>query len=152
MENYIINKDGTVWSNLSNKYLKPEQLKNGYLRVELQGKKYLVHRLVADTYIPNPDNLPCVNHKDHNRANNDVSNLEWCSYEYNNSYSNCVDAMANSHKKPVKQLTKDGQLIKVWDCAADAEKALGIKHIYRGANGTRKTVGGYKWEYIQIGG
>ena len=148
MENYRIDKDGSIWSNLSNKYLKPQKTKNGYLRVELQGKKYLIHRLVAEKYIPNPNNLPCVNHKDFNRANNNVENLEWCSYEYNSNYSGCVEAMANSHKKPVNQFTLEGELVKTWDSAAEASRELGITGVYRGANGTRKTVGGFIWKYV----
>ena len=148
MENYIINKDGSIWSNLSNKFLKPEKTANGYLRIILQGERYLIHRLVAEKYLPNPNNLPCVNHINHIRDDNRVENLEWCDYKYNNKYSNCVEAMAKSHKKQVKQLTLDGELIKIWDSAAEASKELGISGVYRGANGTRKTVGGFRWEYV----
>lgn len=63
---------------------------NGYMMVTLRkdGHKhnYKVHRLVMMAFEPNPDNLPCINHKDNNRKNNVVSNLEWCTYKYNNDY------------------------------------------------------------------
>ena len=59
---------------------------HGYLMVGLNDNVYLVHRLVAQTFIPNPNNLPCVNHIDENKLNNSVANLEWCSYKYNNEY------------------------------------------------------------------
>lgn len=65
--------------------------KYGHKNVELYKdgvrKKFLVHRLVAEAFIPNPDNLPCINHKDENPANNEVSNLEWCTNKYNVQYS-----------------------------------------------------------------
>ena len=74
------------------KLLKPGKDKNGYLFVILSKngkmKTFRVHRLVAETFIPNPNNLPCVNHKDENPSNNNISNLEWCDYQYNNSYGN----------------------------------------------------------------
>ena len=71
--------------------LRPDS--GGYLRVNLhvahvKDKLLGVHRIVAQAFIPNPENLPCVNHKDYNRANNCVDNLEWCYVEYNNHYSN----------------------------------------------------------------
>lgn len=148
---YAITEDGQVYSYLRKKYLKQEVLKNGYARVELAGKKYLVHRLVAEAYLPNPDNLPCVNHKDYNRQNNSVDNLEWCSYEYNNSYSSCVEAMANARKKRVRQLTLNGEEVAIWDSAAEAGRKLGICNVYQAANGSRKSAGGFRWEYV-IGG
>lgn len=65
--------------------------KCGHKYVELckdgVSKKFLIHRLVAEAFIPNPDNLPCINHKDKNPANNEVSNLEWCTNKYNVQYS-----------------------------------------------------------------
>lgn len=77
-----------------------------YIQVILckAGKTYarLVHRLVAETFIPNPDNLPCINHKDENPKNNRADNLEWCSYQYNNVYNGrlekCKSKISNTLK------------------------------------------------------
>lgn len=70
----------------------PSVLPKGYLKVSLckngKIKYFFIHRLVAEAFIPNPNNFPCVNHKDCNPRNNEVSNLEWISYKENNSYKN----------------------------------------------------------------
>ena len=75
--------------------LKPVTNSSGYLLVGLYKnnieKKYSVHRLVAEAFIPNPYNLPQVNHKDENKQNNVVSNLEWCTHEYNNTYGTRIE-------------------------------------------------------------
>ena len=67
--------------------------KKGYSQIGLYKNgietKFLIHKLVAETFIPNPDNLPCINHKDENPLNNCVSNLEWCTYKYNTNYGSC---------------------------------------------------------------
>lgn len=70
-----------------------------YLYVELgrDNKKY-IHRLVADTYLPNPENLPCINHKDENPFNNCINNLEWCSYQYNNIYGHRLEKAIKTKK------------------------------------------------------
>ena len=81
MEDYIINENGTIFSKKTNKFLKLIVDKCGYSRVDVcingKRKSYKVHRLVAEKYIPNPNDLPQVNHKDGNRQNNNVENLEW---------------------------------------------------------------------------
>lgn len=84
-----VSEDGEVKSH--GKIIKGEICKNGYRRIHVSndGKshKYLIHRLVAETFIPNPDSLPCVNHIDGNKLNCAVSNLEWCSYSYNQKHA-----------------------------------------------------------------
>ena len=84
------------------KILKLNKDSGGYLKVSLykngKPKQYNVHRLVAIAFIPNPDNLPEVNHKDENRINNYVDNLEWCNRKYNCNYSNHNEKMSKSRK------------------------------------------------------
>lgn len=80
--------------------LKPK--KTGYIDVYLQkqfdSKNFLLHRLVAEAFIPNPNNYPIINHKDENPSNNCVDNLEWCTYEYNNNYGSRNSKLSNSRK------------------------------------------------------
>lgn len=78
---------------------------NGYISVGLYNNgfnSFEVHRLVAQAFIPNPDNLPCVNHKDENPKNNNVKNLEWCTYQYNNTYGTIQQRLSDIKKgKPL---------------------------------------------------
>ena len=91
-ENYQVSNLGNVKSCKRNKMLKPYKDIWGYLRVTLHDKNgskhFKIHRLVAKCFIPNPNNLPQVNHKDENRLNNNVNNLEWCTAKYNSNYGN----------------------------------------------------------------
>jgi len=83
--NYLIYEDGRVYNKKYDRFRKPIlNKKNGYLQIELQGKKFYIHRLIAIHYIPNPDNLPIIDHLDRNRLNNDILNLRWCNYYTNN--------------------------------------------------------------------
>ena len=77
LEDYEITRDGQVINKHTNHVLKPQPNAKGYLRVSISKKLVFVHRLVAEKYIPNPNNLPQVNHKDGNKLNNNVENLEW---------------------------------------------------------------------------
>lgn len=109
--NYQISNYGTV-KNLHNKCLKPYKDIWGYLRVTLSNngkvKHYKIHRLVAEAFIPNPNNLPQINHKDENRLNNCVDNLEWCTAKYNSNYG-------NMGKKLSKKLTNRKDMSKSID-------------------------------------
>lgn len=92
---YGITIYGDVWSYRKQKFLSSCLTKSGYCMVVLskdgQTKHAYVHRLVADAYIPNPDNLSQVNHRDENKTNNNVDNLEWCTNKYNVNYGTAVE-------------------------------------------------------------
>lgn len=117
-------------------------------------KTVQVHRLVAMAFIPNPLNLPEVNHKDENPQNNFVLNLEWCDHAYNCRYGTRVARVTSKIMKPVCQLTKEGELIKIWESGVTAEsyyrpnkKRCGS--ISNCCTGKHKTAFGYKWKYME---
>ncbi len=151
--NYEVNQQGEVRSLKYRSHigvtrqLTPMKTHKGYLTVALyrDGKRTIrpIHRLVAQTFIPNPENLPQVNHKNENKQDNSVRNLEWCSVSYNVNYGTRNDAL----NIPVVQLTKLGEVVKVWRSAADAKRELRIHNISNCCRGKRKTVGGYVWRY-----
>ena len=99
---YWVDTAGNVFSVKSNKYMKPDRINYGYLRVGLfkngKQKHYLVHRLVAMTYLDNPDNLPCVNHKNCITDDNRLENLEWCTQLYNNQSKNTSRSIGSIRK------------------------------------------------------
>ena len=114
----------------------------------------LAHRLVAIAFIPNPLNLPEVNHKDENPQNNFVLNLEWCDHTYNCRYGTRVARVTAKIIKPVCQLTKEGELIKIWESAATAERYYRPNkkrcgNISNCCTGKHKTAFGYKWKYME---
>lgn len=142
-----VNKDYEV-SNLGNirsnkgktpRLLKPfrrgghyakEEERGFYLSVRLLHKgieqDYAVHRLVALAFIPNPKNLPMVNHINGVRNDNRVENLEWCDSSYNIWHSYNILGNKNGINRPIMQYTKEGEFIREWESAADAEKELGV--------------------------
>lgn len=127
---------------------------DGYLVVNLH--KYgvsnviPVHRLVAESFLDNLDNMPTVNHKDGNKLNNDVSNLEWATYAENN-----IHALNNKLRKPrgdrIFQLSPNGRLLKEYKSACEAERITGISRatISHCLNGRAKTAGGFKWIKVE---
>lgn len=144
--------------------LKPYKNNSGYYMVALftnnKRKNMLLHRAVAMAFIPNPNNLPFVNHKDSNRLNCIVENLEWCNRSYNTKYSydnnnrrammNWRKGASNANAKPIIQLSKESKFIKRFGCIMDAERETGILNssIVSCLKGHQKTAGGYKWEYV----
>ena len=131
----------------------------GYKQVILHkngdAKCFRVHRLVAKAFIPNPDNLPEVNHKDCNRSNNFIENLEWCTSEYNINYSDCIQKRVESFKNNqnnstvVLQFSLNGEFIKEWRSITDIENQNGWHRscIHRCCKGERKSAYGFIWCY-----
>lgn len=143
----------------------------GYLSIELfknkKSKRLLIHRLVAQAFIDNPDNLPVVNHKDENKQNNHANNLEWCTQSYNFNYGSAPEKRKASPyykserlkeiarkngavtAKSIIQLSKDGEYINEFETINQASRALNINasHIIEVAKGKRKSAGGYVWRY-----
>ena len=122
---------------------------NGYLELEILGKHHYIHRLVAEAFIPNPHNFPCINHKDENKENNSVENLEWCDYSYNANYG------TRTKRAKEKQFGDRFVVIhldtgEVYKTPKDASRATGIHNdsISRVCKGKSKTAGGYRWRYL----
>ena len=114
------------------------------------GKHYgrRVNRLVAEAFIPNPDCLPVVNHKDENKQNNEADNLEWCTVRYNTCYGEGPTKMAMKQGRAVLQIL-NGNVIKEYYSEGKASKDTSIPqvNIHKVCIGERKYAGGYKWRF-----
>ena len=158
---YLVDHAGNVVGQRA-RYLKPSINRNGYEQVNLfhdgiRKRTYLVHRLVAITHIPNPDNLPEVNHKDGNKLNNHYNNLEWCDRSHNIKHGiktglipkSMVGRTGKKHfrSKPVFQYL-NGQLIHEYESTGDAERLTGFQRgpIQDACNGKLKTYKGFTWK------
>ena len=116
---------------------KPVICTNGYIEFQLskKGKRFckLAHRLVAEAFIPNPENKPQINHKDENIQNNKFDNLEWVTAKENANYGTRNERFAEKLSTPIVQLSIDGEFIRRWKSSEEASRELGI----RGENFTR---------------
>ena len=110
-------------------------------------KRFLIHRLVAEAFLENPDNLPQVNHKDENPKNNTVDNLEWCTAKYNNNYGTHNDRMRKTQGKPVV-CVETGI---VYQSAREIKRKLGYNNTLIGAccKSKNRTAYGYHWKYVE---
>lgn len=134
--------------------LKQKFASNGYLKCNLskntKEKTESVHRLVAQAFIPNPNNLPEVNHKDEDKANNHVDNLEWCSHLYNMRFGTGSKRAAEKQSTPVLQIDKDtNEIIAEYSSMAEAGRQLNIRqgNISNCCKGKYNTTGGFKLIY-----
>ena len=152
-ENYQIYDDGRVWSKKSNKWLKPIDI-NGYKKVSLykNGKEYqrLVHRLVAEAFIPNPNNYDEINHINEDKSDNRVENLEWCTPSYNINYGTRIERQVNSISKKVFQYSIDNVLLNTYKSCTEAERenpSFNHRGISYACIGKLKTYKGFKWSH-----
>lgn len=177
--NYMVSNTGEVKSLNYNKtgrekVLIPHKLNNGYLGIKLYDSNkrsyhLLIHRVVAQAFLPNPNGYKIINHKDENRSNNFVSNLEWCDYKYNLNYGNRNSKLSNSLTNnpflstPVLQYSKTREFLKEFPSIAEAARTVNngntkaaVTNILKCCNGVadtqfgtvkRKTAYGYIWKF-----
>lgn len=124
---------------------------SNYYRVALgkAHKKFFIHRLVAEAFIPNPHNLPFINHKDENGLNNYFKNLEWCTQSYNINYGTRNERVAQKKRRLIAQYNLNGEIIKTWASGTTIEKELKFYHsnIIKCCKKEINTAYGYKWKY-----
>lgn len=151
---YSIDKVGNIYSHYRDRLLSPKTDKDGYKVVTMRrdgiAKSYRVHRLVAITFIPNPNDYPVVNHINEIKDDNRVSNLEWCTVEYNDNYGSRNFKMSNTKQtKPVLQLDCNGNILAQYRGVKEAMRLTGVNRnsIRDVIRGDRATAGGYVWRY-----
>jgi hypothetical protein len=162
--NYLVTVDGKVFSLTSMKFLAIIKKDNGYFRVKIKDKSYYIHRLVAQTYIPNPENKATVNHMDGNKANNMLCNLEWATRSEN------VQHACDTGLRPISELMREnGRLMQTnlrkgynpdaaklvldvetgiyYDSATEAAKTIGVKpkYLWIRLNGELKNTTKFKY-------
>lgn len=145
--------------------LKQTNTYNGYKIVSLKNKHYRVHRLVAENFLDNKDDLPYVNHKDESKLNNNADNLEWCNASYNINYGDRNNKVAKKvsiwrkkkgsdysprKRKRVAQYTLNDEFVKEYRSINEAGRELNasIGNIYNCCVGRSKTGKGYKWKFV----
>lgn len=150
---YQVNSLGQIKNVRHNHILKGHKMKNGYITVMLsknkKHKRKYVHRIVAETFLDNTDNYKIVNHKDFNRTNNNLNNLEWCSQKYNVLYSYLNNRMPlPPAQKPKKIKRNDG---KIYNSIEEAGKDMKIHPsiICNQLKNRQKTAKGYTFMYLQ---
>lgn len=147
---FRVNQYGTYYKE---HFLKPSLHEQGYLYVILSknnnSQKHYIHRLVANAFISNIEKLPEVNHINEIKNDNRVENLEWCTSKYNSNYGTKIDRHKKLISKPVIQETLDGDFVRRFNSATEAEKEIGYNATYISAvcHGKRKHAYGYKFYF-----
>lgn len=158
LERVILRNNGNPQT-IKERFVKLCKNKQGYYQVSLWKngveKRYLLHRLIAEHFIPNPENKPCIDHINTDPTDNRIENLRWCTHKENNNNPLTIKHRSKPRNwnikgfnhwqsKPVAQLTKQGELLNIYPNAY----SVGIFQINACCNGKRKTAGGYKWQYV----
>lgn len=151
---YAVTSCGKIWSYRNSRFLTPRKDHKGYLTVLLCNKgtekEFKIHRLVANAYIPNSDNLPQINHKDENKQNNCISNLEWCTNSYNRNYGSRNKRAAIGISKAKMKPCICVETGKIYSSVIEAAKDTNLRKesISRCCRGERKTYAHTHWNYI----
>ena len=167
----MISSDGKVYSLITHKFMSPFRHPGGYeclrLTKDKKQKHKSIHRLLAEAFLPNPENKPCIDHIDGNPRNNALSNLRWSTYKENSNNPitkirnksllrpwpkmsrQAVEKRSLKNQKPVIQFSINGEYIKTWDSIKNAANALHISqgHIGEVCRGERFSIGGFIFEY-----
>ena len=153
---FFVSSMGTVYNQVGRPY-KLHISNKGYwgFTTRINGKciRFLAHRLVAMAFLENPNDYPCVNHKDENPLNNNVDNLEWCTHKYNSNYGTAIsrtrEKQLNDPAKSKQVLRINGNEIVKYPSAKQAERELHINNanIIACCLGKRKSAGGFRWGY-----
>ena len=130
----------------------PVKNKDGYLQVTLckdrKKKTFLIHRLVGETFLENPNNLPEINHKDEDKTNNRADNLEWCTSEYNLNYGTINERIAKALSKPVLQFSLTGEFIREWPSTMECNRnGFRQSAVARCCRGEKPQYKGFIWRY-----
>lgn len=162
------------YGGLDNRIMKQKINRYGYSCVKLSNRGHTrhvqVHRLVAETFLENPNDFPMINHKDENKLNNHVENLEWCNAQYNNTYGHRLEKAfpkawekwsyterGRAHMSKVGKARgkrcasfKDGKMLKEFASAAEAARYYNIKktHVVYCCEGKSKARSGMQWKYL----
>lgn len=151
---YAVTSCGKIWSYRNKRFLTPRKNKKGYLSVLLCNngveKDFKIHRLVANAYIPNSENLPQINHKDENKQNNCISNLEWCTNTYNRNYGSRNKRAAIGISKAKMKPCICIETGKIYPSVIEAAKETSLHKasISRCCRGERKSYANTHWKYI----
>lgn len=143
------NYTGGLWSRVyPGKELTPYLGRGDYLFVHLcrdnKSRHYPIHRLVAFSFVSNPEGKPQIDHIDGDRKNNNAENLRWCTCEENINNPNTLPSRC---KRVVQINANDDSVIRTWPSTISVSRATGIYHVDACCRGIRKTAGGYKWKY-----